>query len=468
MKHSRNSSRRPQLSRFVRTTGLVGSLLLGACGSPPPPETPPPASPAPSTSGIKGPVAADSGAPQTLPFLAAATAATESLAYEQATFRLAVALLDDESLQDSDDLYSRRIAACVHSKESDPYESRTTPEGVHVEIGLSQEGLENSFSRIEQGLLAIELPQLSPIVAAPVRALRLATRFDSLCTRQQELLPSSECEGADIQEAKLNLSIASQKIRFTPALEGGLPHDETRFLRPLRLRVWSAHDKGALFGVPLLLTRQHPSHDGGTQALRLITDSAGRVEATIPEDWSLDSSITVAVDATKLLGSQATAWNGRQLQITGRAVGIARAALVFDESDPVARATAKSLRASLKLIVPQPVPLSPEISRKLLAAPAAQRRQLAIELADRLAGSLDTLLFITAKSEFASRMGTHRVWYEARGKLVGLNAWNGELLHEFDATVTESGVGEARANEAASDTLGGELAQKLQSALDPS
>jgi hypothetical protein len=87
------------------------------------------------------------------------------------------------------------------------------------------------------------------------------------------------------------------------------------------------------------------------------------------------------------------------------------------------------------------------------------------QLANEMGGRLDMLVMVEAESEFASRMGTHRVWFEARGKVVALDVWTGKVLAEMEGLVTESGVGESRAELSAQEMLGKDLAAKLKDAL---
>jgi hypothetical protein len=76
-------------------------------------------------------------------------------------------------------------------------------------------------------------------------------------------------------------------------------------------------------------------------------------------------------------------------------------------------------------------------------------------------------LVMDVDSEFASRMGAQRVWFEARGRATAFSAWTGRALGRVEAAVTESGVGEARADRAAREELGRVLVQRLFSELTP-
>ena len=92
-------------------------------------------------------------------------------------------------------------------------------------------------------------------------------------------------------------------------------------------------------------------------------------------------------------------------------------------------------------------------------------KEVAPKVAERMRGALDTILLLDTESEFASRMGTQRVWYEARGTLRVVDAWTGELVTEVSATVTEAGLGEERAECAARESLGRALAGNLEQKL---
>jgi hypothetical protein len=120
---------------------------------------------------------------------------------------------------------------------------------------------------------------------------------------------------------------------------------------------------------------------------------------------------------------------------------------------------------ALKGPITSPVTLADAEARQLSEAGIEKMKEVAPKVAEQMRGALDAILLLDAESEFASRMGTQRVWYEARGTLRVIDAWTGEAVAEVAATVTEAGLGEERAESAARESLGRELAGKLKQQL---
>lgn len=75
-------------------------------------------------------------------------------------------------------------------------------------------------------------------------------------------------------------------------------------------------------------------------------------------------------------------------------------------------------------------------------------------------GRLDTILILEFDTQFASRMGGGRLWYEGEGTLTKYNARTGEAIYSISATVHADGVGDDGAELAAAHRLGSELSQQ--------
>ena len=105
-----------------------------------------------------------------------------------------------------------------------------------------------------------------------------------------------------------------------------------------------------------------------------------------------------------------------------------------------------------------------DLARKLASAsPEALAGNLP-ELADAWQGQVDVLIVADIDSDYASRAGTHRRWYEASGRVKTFDVWTGKELSTYEDTVTASGIGESRADRAARIRLADALAARLLAA----
>jgi hypothetical protein len=111
------------------------------------------------------------------------------------------------------------------------------------------------------------------------------------------------------------------------------------------------------------------------------------------------------------------------------------------------------------------VTIPADVTRQLKAAAPNQLASTLPGLADSWAGRIDVLLRVELDSEFASQMGPHRLWYEARGRVEAFDVWTGRRLASVDTTATASGVGEERADHAAQKAFAGQAAERLAAEL---
>ncbi len=443
---------------------VLASLLTGCGGAPPAPVVPPaPVPPTPATQPTPEPKAAELSrpVPEKHPFAASASAPTEGEAYERAARRLVVALLDDEDLLKPDP-FSDQLARSIHRKDVDVFESRSEASGFEVKIGLTSEALGPTLARLEASLESVHYTRVAEPLAEAIRAVRLAQLGARLCQRRNELFQDAHCEPVDPAPVEARLRGMLQSIELVPLYEDGVPRDGEKFLRPLvvETRLGRGASAIALSHLPLQLKAEGPA-----EPLALESDPNGKVSYRIPPEASLDSTFAIRVDTEALLGPLASLWSPAEASFSGRVVGVQRSAFVVRKPSAAGETAAKAVQKNLQNVVTRPVSLSSQTDRRLARATPQSLRRVAPTLADEMQGELDTLFFVEAESEFASRMGTHRVWYEARGNLVAVSAWTGEVLHQVDAVVTESGVGEARAERAALESLGRELAGKMKAAL---
>jgi hypothetical protein len=429
------------------------SLLLAACAASPLPSAslnqPGKLSPARSTA---------SGGPPA--FSASVTAATEGQAYAQATRRLWAALLADESLLVPDAL-TDRLAGAIHDRATDSMRIAKTSGGIQVDLGLGQEALRSAFARLDAALSNAQAPAAPNEVAQAVHAARLGSLRRALCLRQKTLVTGAHCEPFDTAAVDRQLAAVFASVSLRSVYDGGVPTRDQAWLRPMMVEAVIQHD-GTARPLPNLPVRIQSSEGSGPIATQ--TGADGVVMQPVPKNTPAAATWTVSFDAARMLGALARLVPPISTTLRARATGLARAAMVHAQGKPPVVEAAQSLLASLGSRI-HPVALVDPDARALSQASVERMKDVAPTLADRLHGTLDTILLLEAESEFASRMENQRVWYEARGTLRVFDAWTGEKTAEVTATVTESGLGEPRAERAAREALGRELARRLEQRL---
>lgn len=371
-----------------------------------------------------------------------------------------VALLQDESLLVPDALTAALVGA-VHDRAAGPLRVAKVVGLTQVEVGLRRESLRAALVRLEAALAQVPIPTSNEVVAA-VHAARRASLRRALCLRQRALVPGANCQPIDSSAAERQLAEVFAGVELRPVYEGGIPWRDQVWLRPLRVEA-VFHAGGEPRPLPDLPLRIQSSAGAPPTAAR--TGANGVFEQAIAERPTAAATWTVTFDAERMLGSLAKVVPSLSISLGGRATGCARIALVHAKGKPPIVETAQAVLAALTSRVPRPVELAEPDARQLAEASAERMKEVAPALADRMRGALDTVLLLEAESEFASRMETQRVWYEARGTLRGFDAWTGDELAEVSATVTESGLGEPRAERAAREALGRELARRLDQQL---
>jgi hypothetical protein len=111
------------------------------------------------------------------------------------------------------------------------------------------------------------------------------------------------------------------------------------------------------------------------------------------------------------------------------------------------------------------VTLPNDVTQRLRSEAPAKLAASLPALADTWAGRVDVLVRVDLDSEFASPMGAHRMWYEARGRVEAYDVWTGRQLTTQQATVTAEGVGDDRADRAAQSRFAAQVAEQLVAAL---
>jgi hypothetical protein len=420
---------------------------------------PSPASPE-SVSG-EGRDAATQEAPDTAPWLleAAATAPSRDEAYHEAQRRLAVAVYDSQT-------WAAALDMPVHDRTGDPVREERDGDGWRVHVGLTRPRVAELLDRAAHQPLSVDAP--APLFRQVERALRLAL-VERVCRRRATVL-QAPCGPEDpmVEEGEVDalLREVAASVRVTAGFDGGVPLGaDGRPLRPVSVR--AVTPGGApVAGLPLVATAPD-----APKPRRAVTGADGTARFAGVGDAEWNGPLEVNVDAERLLGALVDRWPGQSLRIEGRRVGLARwAALVVERvqgskasSAVVERVLERAIRERVK---GRRVQLTEGQRDRVRGA----RRDPSVlgALADELAGRLDVVLLVEVDSEFASRMGAQRVWYEARGRAVAFDAWTGQPLATVQTSVTESGIGDTRADQAARQALARTLVDQLLSELKPS
>lgn len=426
---------------------LLPMLVLAACG----------------TSGAAG-GRTDSVAPpgpDAMAFSASATAPTEEQAYALARRRLLASLLADEALVATHPL-SERLALAIHVPTSDPLRHVRGADGIQTEIGLSRASLRSVFGRLDTALATTPEPSEGPALDRAIHTLRVATLRRASCLRQRQLVPDLPCEPVDLAPDRQRVEEMLAAVRLHPVYADGIPTKHRSWLRSLAVRVSLAESEGErpLPGIPLRI-----QSSDGSRPVVARTDPSGIAQQPIPKGTPISTTWTVSLDLDELLGPGAKVAPPAPTTVRGRPIGLARSAVVHAPGKPPALETGRALVAALAGHITHPLVLADVDARELAECSIEKLKETAPKAAERMAGALDTILLLDAESEFASRMGTERVWYEARGTLRVVDAWSGELVSEVSATVTEAGRGDERAECAARESLGRALAASLAQKL---
>lgn len=389
---------------------------------------------------------------------ASATAATRDEAYSAAVAELVTAVYGPER-------WVVDLGLPLHDAARDPVEESVAEDGrVTVTVGLGQERIAEVLTRLAAQPWQTSLPA---ILAEPIRESYQVYVERLVCQRRHELL-GEDCEPPDVADIEVRLRHVAGAIELRPLYEGGVPTDASG--RPLRpLRVIAEHVAGdgtrtPLAGMPMVAVQ--PEGTSALEALQAVSDQAGVVSFSFFADAQWPRGLRVALDRETLLGPLAAMWPVHEIEVATRVVEHSRwSALVVE------RVQGRLVRDGLFLATldqvlrdsgRQGVTAVPDGGDSALATASAQQRAAMLpELADEWRGRVDRLVIVEVDSEYASRMGTHRVWYEARGHVHVYDVWTGKRLATLKESVTAAGVGDARADRAARAALAAKLADTL-------
>ena len=447
------------------------------CGSTPPPVAKPADTPAQITTSETEPTETEPTETEPGPadaFLhSAGTGVTFEEAYDDAAARLANAV------------YGSPEAAALwavptvplHDPDRDPMQQATAAGGrVRVDIGIGQE-------RVEELLMTLLDQPWEPAVAAPLAdVLRHAYRVhvdDFVCARRAALLAEACPQPPTRDELRAAdgrvIEALAREVRLQPFYAGGVPVDaEQHPLRPIRAVAEYATANGTWVPLPALALRVTGVPDdalaSALEATEGITDDTGMVSLEFVAGARWPGKMYMVVDMEQLLGPLArlpgASWPAIEVALRSRTPGMRRWSVVAMERvqgqavhDGVfAASLSKAMRArGMGAMVALPA----EIVHTLQAASPGELVGALPALADTFAGRIDALVVVDLDSEYASRMGSHRVWYEARGRAQVFDVWTGERLRSEEATVTASGVGDERADRAARTQLAEQLASQI-------
>lgn len=444
---------RAALARVL--VSLLGLGALSACGGPDKPRPRTAANPTgPAEPALTG---EGSGALPDAVVQASATAATEAEAYAQALSALQLGIYGDHS-------WVQELTLPVHDSDQDLIQRDETGGGIRVSIGLVRERAD----ALLQELARVSLPASVPAALADALSAPYGLHVEAMvCERRQALL-GDECEAPAREEITAAVEAVAREVRLRTRLAGGVPLDaEGRPLRPLEIVVERTSARGAttaLAGVPVRI--EQPAGVDVLDDTEAVTDNAGTARFALREGATWPSGLRVSLDREAFLGPLAEMWPEGHLVPIGRPVEARRWSLVVTERVQGNRARTAIFGASLDRAVRAGggegmVALPPDAQRRVTAAAPSALATLLPALADELGGKLDVLIVAEIDSEFASRMGDYRVWYEARGRVQILDAWTGKRLAEVSDAVSASGVGDERADQAARTQLAEKLAGEL-------
>ena len=389
---------------------------------------------------------------------ASGTGASEAEAYEQA-----LTMLETEVY--GDDPWARDSGLAVHDPDRDLIHREEAPgRRVRVLLGLERERVDGLL----QELASQQLPPSVPAALSEVLASPHGMHMEALaCERRQELL-DEPCEAPRREDIAAELQALAREIRLRTRLTGGIPLDaENRPLRPLEVVVERVSARGTiapLAGVPVRIVQ--PDGEDAADAPRARTDATGVARLSLPEGEPWPGGIRVAVDVEAFLGPLAELWPQAALTPTARIASSKRWSVVVTERVQGNQAREPIFAASLDRAMragggDPMVALPVDATRKITTATPATLPRVLPALADELQGRLDVLVIAELDSEYASRMGAYRVWYEARGRVQVYDVWTGKRLAELQDAVTATGVGDERADQAARTQLAEKLATEI-------
>jgi hypothetical protein len=308
---------------------------------------------------------------------------------------------------------------------------------------------------------------LEPVAPATFREpllKALAAERSFLVCQQRQALLTRPCAMLPPTTQREALAAALSKLVLEPDWPEGVPAAaDGQVLWPARLRVWERTEQGltALEGVPLRVEWCTPDHAAAPRLAR--SDSTGVAQLTLGEAWQ---RVGVKVASDELLGPLAGVWPGKTVELQTRSVDRSRLAAIVVEH---ARGRVASTHVMAPAILGElgarferaPALLPNDVLRLINSAQSLKEDAVKVRIAEATQGLTDYVLLVQSDSEFASRMGTGRTWYEARAQVQLVEVWTGTVVESFSLEHAEAGIGDARADEAARIGLAVKIAERL-------
>jgi hypothetical protein len=384
--------------------------------------------------------------------------ATEGEAYLDAVAQLATVLFGPESWLSS-------LGVGIHEAGRDPMHSSATGDGqVQVMVGLDRERVEEVFEMISSHPYQASPPAHLLETFRQIYQGRLAR---SVCLRRRELL-EWECSPPSIDGLANQMAELAQTIRLQPFFPDGLPLDARgRPLRPILVIAEQRTPGGEWIRLPgLALNVSVPLGTSTPETTAATTNDGGVARFPLGEGRSLSEGTEVVLDRERFLGPLSDLWPGQRLGLSGRLRGVQRWCLVatvrvqgeVEANAPFRGAFQQSMRDRG---IAAMVGLRTDQEQPLRAASVEGMTATLPRVADAMAGQIDVLYRVELVSEYASRMGPHRMWYEARGRVEVFDAWTGRQLTTIEDTITAADVGNERANAAAQEQLAARLVNQI-------
>jgi len=373
----------------------------------------------------------------------------EAAAYASAQAQLAEALLGDAR-------WLSFMPVPLHDRERDPYDAVSTPEGWEVAIGLDEGRAATTLDAITYAQPEFDGPE----VWHDALYQALSTHAAKVVCERRAALYAVACDAPPTEEDDDRLRRLGQDLQLASVVDGGVPTDaEGVVLRPGRVRVtWNGTP---VDGLPL----QVEAPDGTRTAAHTNGQGVAELPIAVGSPWP--GAFTVSVDAGRMVGPIEAESSWPSLQVPSRALDPKRWTLVFEGNTRSDAAFAKALRKSLVESLGKPVTLDRSTAKALGEVGPAERARVLASLADTMAGELDVVVLVRARSRFASRAGGSRVWYEASSSIVVHEVWGAGELGREELEATASGVGDRRADEAVQRKLADEAAQRVLGVLGP-
>lgn len=378
------------------------------------------------------------------------------------------ALTGLESQLYGSNLWAEALDVPIHDRQRDPFEATTESGLTRVTLGLTRERVAEALGRLEEKPWSPLAPEPLSEVISRAAGVHIAAL---VCQRRQALL-QEPCEPPEVDPIAAideELRALAESIRLRSFYAGGVPvNGDNRPLRPVIVVV--EHRSGGSLWLPLpgLQVALRPGEDSGPGALDAFTSDAtsstdpkgqARFEFSGTATWPAGVRVEIAHRA--LLGPLADIWPVKGITLAGREIAIGRWSLIATERVQGEATNQRAFTTNARRILGKSVVLPGDLAAELASAsPEALAGKLPA-LADEQEGRIDVLFVADIDSDYAGRLSTSRVWYEARGKIRVYNAWTGELITTVEHTVKESGVGEPRADRAARSKLAEALAGKL-------